>query len=75
MKAIKNGIEIIIQKWCNFIDRKAEIKVCQKRDLQGNSYWLAFNPITKSYSYFYTEAEVKMWIDRSYYADIEKTRF
>ena len=66
MKIINNTIKIIAQQCLRFIEPK-EIKVLQKKDCQGNVYWLVFDPITKSYSYFYDEAEVRMWIEQSYY--------
>ena len=66
MKIINNIIETIAQKCLKFVEPR-EIKVLQKRDRQGNIYWLVFNPNTKSYSYFHDEAEVRMWIEQSYY--------
>ena len=67
MKIVNNLIKAMANKWFNFFAREVEIEVFQKCDRQGNNYWLAFNPINRSYNYFGSEAEVRMWIEQSYY--------
>ena len=64
---ISDAIKNVAKKLFNFINSTGEIKVTKKCDRQGNNYWLVFNPITRSYSYFYSEIEVKMWIEGVYY--------
>ena len=68
MKIIYNPIRIIDNFWSQLIKKRTEPEVWQKCDRQGNNYWLTFDPITGSYSYFCSEQEVKMWIEKRYYA-------
>ena len=67
MRIVSNLIEKMANKWFNFFARKVEIKVFKKCDRLGNQYWLAFNPAKRSYICFGSEAEVRMWIEGSYY--------
>ncbi len=51
----------------NTINNSREIRVWQKSDRQGNSYWLVFDPVTGHYSSFADEREVRIWIEERYY--------
>lgn len=44
-----------------------KLKVWQKSDRQGHTYWKVYNPTTHQTMYFSSEEEVRIWIDRSYY--------
>ena len=68
MKIIYSSIRIINNLWSQLIKKRTEPEVWLKCDRQGNSYWLTFDPITGSYSYFCSEQEVKMWIEKRYHA-------
>ncbi len=68
MKIIYNPIRIINNFWSQLIKKRTEPEVWQKCDRHGNNYWLIFDPITGSYNYFCSEQEVKIWIEKRYYA-------
>lgn len=44
-----------------------EIKVWQKTDRAGKSYWCAYDPKTGHSSQFGSEIEVMRWIESRYY--------
>ncbi|MDJ0569137.1 MAG: hypothetical protein QNJ53_08810 [Pleurocapsa sp. MO_192.B19] len=67
---IKNSKKIltIIHDFCsNLINKNNEIKVWQKYDGIGNTYWLVFDPTTGYYSYFNSEQEVRIWLEERYH--------
>ncbi|MBE9046636.1 hypothetical protein IQ255_19865 [Pleurocapsales cyanobacterium LEGE 10410] len=47
--------------------KRSEPKIWQKHDPKGNIYWLVFDPFTSSYSYFSSEQEVRIWIEKRYH--------
>lgn len=71
MKIVNNMIRIAVQKGLKNITRKAEPEILHRYNRQGNSYWLVFDPTTRSYSYFSTELEVKIWLEQRYYSQID----
>lgn len=44
-----------------------QLQVWQKVDRFGNSYWQAYDPKTDDFTLLGTEAEMRMWIEQSYY--------
>ena len=67
MNVIRYINTIINNFLTKIIDKKREPKVWQKCDRQGNIYWLTFDPITKIYSFFSSEEEVRIWLEERYY--------
>lgn len=56
--------------WCFVVDvlnRETEIKIQEKCDRQGNTYWYVYDPATNVSSYLATEEEVLSWIEERYY--------
>ncbi|WP_319421669.1 hypothetical protein [Pleurocapsa sp. FMAR1] len=68
MKIIQNTISIIDNFWSKLSKKRTELKIWRKGDREGNSYWVVFNPITGSYNHFSDEQEVRIWLEKSYYA-------
>ena len=68
MQIIGNTIKKLLNNLFYFIDKKAELKVWQKSDRWGKSYWLAFDPITGLSHSFGSEAEVRIWIEQHQYS-------
>lgn len=48
------------------IANRQEVKVWQKQDRHGNSYWQVYDPITGQSGSFGSEQEVMAWIESLY---------
>lgn len=44
-----------------------QLQIWQKIDRFGNSYWQAYDPKSGNSTFLGTEAEMRMWIEQSYY--------
>ena len=47
--------------------RSREPKVWEKRDRNGNTYWVAYDPANRCTATFSSEREVRIWLDERYY--------
>lgn len=47
--------------------RSREPKIWEKRDRNGNSYWVAYNPANNCTTTFSSEQGVRVWLDERYY--------
>jgi hypothetical protein len=57
------------QCWQGFVDSfslQPELKIRQRRDRQGNLWWIVYDPITDQSAQLATEAEVRWWIEQFY---------
>jgi hypothetical protein len=55
--------------WQTLIDgfsRQPELRIRQRRDLQGNLWWIVDDPITNQSAQLASEDEVRLWIEQSY---------
>lgn len=48
------------------LTKEPQIKIEEKCDRQGNTYWYVYDPATDYASYFTTEQEVLTWIEERY---------
>lgn len=48
------------------LTKESEIKIEEKCDRQGNTYWYAYDPATGYSTYLATEQEVLAWIEERY---------
>lgn len=39
----------------------------QRRDRQGNPYYLVYDPVSQEHHLFTTESEVRFWLEKRYY--------
>ena len=46
---------------------RIEPDVRQKCDRFGNFYWQIYDPISRSYLFFNSEREVRVWLDTRYH--------
>ena len=44
-----------------------DLKVWQKCDRFGNSYWQVYNPKTRHFTCFGSESEVRSWLEQQFY--------
>lgn len=51
-----------------------ELQVWQKSDRTGNTWWKLYHPTTGEILRFDSEAEVRTWIEESYYHPVKATR-
>ena len=49
------------------ITNRIEPDVRQKCDRSGNFYWQIYDPISRSYLFFNSEREVRVWLDTRYH--------
>lgn len=49
-----------------FLAQRNHLKIWQTNDRKGNTLWHIYNPATGQVETLSSEAEVRMWIDRSY---------
>lgn len=60
----------LIQSLVKFFDSAShdrEPKISQKRDRNGSTYWLLYDPVTRQYTSFASEEEVRIWLEKRYY--------
>ena len=51
----------------HLITKRVEPHVRQKRDRFGNFYWQVYDPISRSYLFFNSELEVRIWLENRHY--------
>ena len=60
----------LIQSLIKFLDSAywgREPKISQKCDRKGNIYWQIYDPVTRQYTSFASEKEVRIWLEKRYY--------
>ncbi|WP_434685543.1 hypothetical protein [Pseudanabaena minima] len=66
-----NFLDVISKTFHNLVqatfDHNEEIKVWQKIDRRGNSYWCVYDPKTGHSAHLGSEEEVMSWIESHYY--------
>lgn len=61
---IVNALEKVSR---NLAKRRVEPQIVQKHNLQGNTYWQIYDPISTSHRSFSSKQEVRAWLDSRYY--------
>lgn len=59
-----------IQSLIKFLDSTSnhqEPKIAQRCDRQGHTYWQIYDPVTRQYTSFASEKEVRIWLEKRYY--------
>lgn len=49
------------------LSKEPQIKIQEKCDRQGNTYWYVYDPTTGDSTYLATEQEVLIWIEERYH--------
>ena len=49
------------------VANRIEPDVKRKYDRSGNFYWQIYDPISRSYLFFNSEREVRVWLDTRYH--------
>ncbi len=45
---------------------RSELKVSERRDRQGNLYYQVYDPLTRRFTNFGSEAEIRYWLEQRY---------
>lgn len=64
---LRSGIKQVLKNGLTFLTDTAEIQVQQRRDRQGQVYFVAFNRRTGRRFSSASEQEIRVWIEQQYY--------
>lgn len=56
----------LLQSLLNTLGGRSEIRISEKRDRAGNSYFQVFDPVSGTSQRFGSEHEVRVWLDQRY---------
>lgn len=48
------------------LEQRDELKITQATNRHGDSYWEVYDPIRQHTLWFYSESEVRAWLDRRF---------
>ena len=61
-----NWMERVGKSLIQALEQRDELKIRQVIDRHGDTYWEVRDPIRKHTLWFYSEAEVRAWLDRRF---------
>ncbi|MBD1910814.1 MULTISPECIES: hypothetical protein [unclassified Leptolyngbya] len=67
-RAKQAWLQPLLTKLLNFFTGNQSVCIEQRRDRNGNSFWYAYDPATRSHHQFDTEQEVRIWLDQRFYS-------
>ena len=64
---LRQGLAALGRHLQNFFVGSHEPVIEERRDRTGAHYWRVYDPITQERKFFYSEDDVRAWLDQRYY--------
>ena len=66
-KAIALALEAVLSHFWDIAPSSSEPRVWQERDQSGQLYWRVYDPTHDRSISFYSEQEIRRWLEKRYY--------
>ena len=67
VKTLRQSLSALGRSLQNLFLSGHEPVIEEKRDRAGTLYWRVYDPITQNRRFFYSEDEIRVWLDQRYY--------